>query len=402
MRDVPVARAIPPVESAWQALEMGESRPPIRLHRPELGPEEEVAVLASLRAGDLSGDGPHVARLAERLVALTGIPHALPQPSATAALETAFDALELGPGDEVVVPSFTFPTTVSGLLTRGVTIVFADVDPETLCLAPGDVARVASPRTRALLPVDYAGVAADLPALRAACPRSDLLVIEDAAHAVGTRVDGCHVGAQADATVFSFHQTKNMTCGEGGALLLHDDAIARRAEVLGDKGTNRGAFLRGEVARYEWVASGGSGQLADPLAAILLAQLDKLEAITDARRAVAASYDEAFASLFDEGALRPQRESAGCRRNGHLYVVRTRDGEARARLLATLAADGIEAAFHFVPLHTTAFARKIVGAPRPLPVTDDVGETLVRLPIHAGLAEDDVLRVIESVRRGVA
>ncbi|MCB9899532.1 MAG: DegT/DnrJ/EryC1/StrS family aminotransferase [Planctomycetes bacterium] len=379
---------------------MGESRPPIRLHRAELGPEEERAVLASLRTGELSGDGPHVGRLAERLAALCGVPHVHLLPSATAALELACAALALGPGDEVVVPAFTFPTTVSGLLARGATIVFADVDAQTLCLAPDDVARVVGPRTRALLPVDYAGVSADLSGLRAAAGR-DVLVIDDAAHAVGTRFDDRPLGADADATVFSFHQTKNVTCGEGGALLLRDDDVARLAEVLADKGTNRGAFRRGEVVRYEWVASGSSGQLADPLAAIVLAQLDKLEAITDARRAVAAAYDEAFAELFDDGTLRPQRTPERCRRNGHLYVVRTRDGRARDRLLATLADDGIEAAFHFVPLHTTGFARRTIGPPRVLPVTEDAGATLVRLPIHAGLDEAALERVIAAVRRGV-
>ena len=373
---------------------------PIPYHLPDLGPEEEAAVVACLRSGRLGGDGPACHRVEAALRERTGAPFALLTTSATHALELALAALGIGQGDEVVLPSFTFPSTANCVLQRGAVPVFADVRADTLELDPDDAARVLSPRTAALLPVDYGGVGCDLSALRAlarAAPRP-VAIVEDAAQGLGASRDGVALGAGADAGVISFHATKNATCGEGGVLLLSDPDAARRAEVVREKGTNRAAFLRGEVPRYEWVAQGSSYVLSDLLAALLEAQLAKLERLTEARRALAARYDAAFADLFAAGVLRPQLVPAGCRNNAHVYALRARTAGAQKALRAHLAARGIEAPFHFVPLHTTAFARAQWGEPRRLPVTDDAWATLFRLPLYPSLSSSSQQRVIEAVR----
>jgi dTDP-4-amino-4,6-dideoxygalactose transaminase len=379
---------------------MGAPRP-IPFHLSDVGPEELAAATACLQSGRLGGDGPLCRQAEAALAELTGCRHVLLVTSATHALELALLALGIGPGDEVVLPSFTFPSTANCVLQRGARPVFADVRADTLELDPADAASVLSPRTAAILPVDYGGTAADLPALRAVAgaapgPRRVALV-EDAAQGIASRRGGAHAGAGADAAALSFHATKNLTCGEGGALLLGDEALFRRAEVARDKGTNRAAFQRGEVAHYEWVAQGSSYVLSDLLAAVLLAQLRRLPALTDARRALAARYDGAFAGLFASGLLRPVATPPDARPNGHLYALRTRDGSARDGLRAHLAARGIEAPFHFVPLHTTAFARRLLGPPRALPVTDDAWATLLRLPLYPRLADDEQQRIIDAV-----
>ena len=375
---------------------------PIPLHRPMLGEAEREAVTRCLAEGQLDGDGPRGRAIEARLASITGSRHVLLTTSATAALELALQLLDLGPGDEVVCPSFAFPSSANAILRCGATPVFADVHAEHLCLDPDDVARVTTAATRAVLPVDYGGVGCDPVALRDACGRDDILLVQDAAHGIGARRHGRHVGLDADATALSFHVTKNVTCGEGGALLLQRDELASRAEVLREKGTNRAAFLRGEVPRYEWVDVGTSGAPSDLLAALLDAQLDRLDDWTALRRSQVRAYDEALTPHFEAGRLVPQRVPPGCEPNGHLYVIRTRDGVARRALAAHLSAAGIEAPIHFVPLHSTAFAARRLGPQRPLPVTDLVGETLLRLPIGPHLRPGDQQRVIDELQRALA
>jgi len=379
---------------------MGD-QPAIPLHQPQLGDEEVAALQRCLEDGHLAGDGPVGRRVERLLVEITGSRHVLLTTSATAALEIALELLGIVPGDEVVCPSFGFPSSANAVLLRGATPIFADIDEQTLCLDPADVAAVATNATAALLPVDYASVAADLPALRAACPRDDVLVLEDAAHGIGARAHGKHLGLDAEAAAISFHATKNLTSGEGGALLLQDDALAARAEVLREKGTNRAAFLRGEVDRYEWVDVGTSGAPSDLLAALLEVQLQRLDSWTSIRQHQAEAYESALAELFSEGLLRPQHVPAHCEPNGHLYSVRVRDAETRRRLAAHMAAAGIAAPIHFVPLHGTAFAARRLGPQRPLPVTERVGATLLRLPMGPHLTEGDQQRVVQQLHTGL-
>ncbi|MFT7461998.1 MAG: dTDP-4-amino-4,6-dideoxygalactose transaminase [Pseudohongiellaceae bacterium] len=349
-----------------------------------------------LDLGRIDGDGPCGQQVEGLLEALTGSPHVLLTNSGTAALELALELHGVGPGHEVICPSFTFPSTANAVLRVGARPVFADVSPATLCLDPDDVATLASPATRAVIPVDYAGIGCDISELRQVCPEGTS-IIEDAAHGVGALLNGRHLGVDADSAALSFHASKNITSGEGGALMVPDDALAKIAEVRREKGTNRAAFLRGEVDHYEWVDTGTSATLAEPLAAILLAQLARVDELTDARRRLVSRYRSGLAAAFDDGWLRPLSPPANAQTNGHLFAVRARDLPARKALQAGLADVGIEAPIHFAPLHESAFAKNQLEPQRPLPVTTDAGATLLRLPLFAELSDESQDRVIERI-----
>jgi dTDP-4-amino-4,6-dideoxygalactose transaminase len=384
----------------WQSPDVADTTP-IPFHVSDLGPEESVAAAECVRSGLIAGDGALGQKAEEVLCEITGSAHALLVTSATHALELAAAALDLGPGDEVICPSFAFPSTANCILQRGATPIFADIDADTLNLDPEDVARVASPRTRAVMPVDYAGIGCNVDALREAAASGGatarVAVIEDAAQGMDAYRDDAHLGTAADAGALSFHATKNITCGEGGALLLRDESVFRKAEIVREKGTNRAEFMRGEIPKYEWVGQGSSYVLSDILAALLLVQFDKLPELTARRLQIKARYDEAFAELAASGRLRLQVEPADTRPNGHIYAVRATDATAKVALRAHLDAHGVPAPFHFVPLHTTAYATSTFGEPRDLPVTADAWNTLLRLPIHPSLSDDQVQRVIDAV-----
>src|ERR1051326_1660015 len=231
---------------------MSQSREMIPLSRADIGEEEVAAAVRSLRSGRLCGDGPATKRVERMLSERLGCPHVLLTTSCTHALELALMALGVGPSDEVILPSFTFVSTAHAVLRQGATPVFADIREDTFNLDPADVRRRITPHTRAIVPVHYAGVACDMEALRTLASEHDLLLIEDAAQALNATYRGRPLGTWGDAAGFSFHETKNVTCGEGGALVIRDEAVARRAEIMREKGTNRAAFLRGEGDRYTW------------------------------------------------------------------------------------------------------------------------------------------------------
>ncbi len=376
----------------------------IPFHVPDLDDRERDAVLLALTSGQLGGDGELGRRAETRLAELTGADHVLLVTSATHALELALLTLGVGPGDEVLVPSFAYPSNANSILLRGATPVFVDVSEDTLDLDPDDAASVVTERTVAVMPIDYGGVGCDVLGLKAqlgAVAGRDIAVVQDSAHGFLSRRDGQHLGTAADFGVLSFHVTKNIVSGEGGALFIQDDALAARAEVIREKGTNRAAFLRGEVPFYEWVAMGSSYGLSDLLASILLVQLDKAEALTARRRAIVTRYDAELADVFERGLLRPQVIPDNCEANGHLYPLRTDDPASCKALRAHLAEAGVTAPFHFVPLHSAAYAREHLGARRNLPVTDRVWNTLLRLPVYPSLTDADQGRVIAATRSGV-
>lgn len=384
----------------WQSPGVADTTP-IPFHVSDLGPEESVAAADCVRSGLLAGDGPLGQQAERTLSKITGSAHTLLVTSATHALELAVAALDIGPGDEVICPSFAFPSTANCILQRGATPIFADIDAETLNLDPEDVARVASKATRAVMPVDYAGIGCEVAALREAAASGGatgpVAVIEDAAQGMDAYRGEAHLGTAADAGALSFHATKNITCGEGGALLLRDEGVFRKAEIIREKGTNRAEFMRGAIDRYEWVGQGSSYVLSDVLASVLLVQLGKLAGLTKRRLLIKQRYDSAFAELCASGHLRRQVEPADARPNGHIYALRTRDETAKTALREHLRTLGVPAPFHFVPLHDTAFARERLGEPRVLPVTADAWATLLRLPIHPSLSDEQVQRVIDAV-----
>jgi dTDP-4-amino-4,6-dideoxygalactose transaminase len=369
---------------------------PIPLSRPWIG-EAESAKVAQALAGRLSGDGPIGRRVEQRLQEITGARRVLLTTSCTHALELALLALGVGPGDEVICPSFTFVSTANAALRVGARPVFADIEEETLGLDPEDVARRVTPRTRVVLPVHYAGLPGQLEPLLALAHARGLRVVEDAAQAFDATWRGRALGTLGDAGCLSFHETKNITCGEGGALLLNDPQLAERAEVAREKGTNRSRFLRGEVDKYTWVAEGSSYILSDVLAALLDAQLDRRAAISERRAHLAARYRQELGSWARAHGVRFPAEPADAQPNHHIFFLLLPDAAARDRLLDQLRARRIGAAFHYVPLHSSPFGRTLAGDVS-LPVTDRMAETLVRLPLYPQLREDQLARVCDAVR----
>jgi dTDP-4-amino-4,6-dideoxygalactose transaminase len=360
--------------------------------------ETELARVREALAGRTSGDGPFGRRVEARLAELLGVPRVLLTTSCTHALELGLLALGIGPGQEVVCPSFTFVSTANAILRVGASPVLADIEETSLGLDPADAERRLSPRTAAILPVHYAGFAAPMDELLDLARRRDLKVVEDAAQGLGASFRGQPLGALGDAGCFSFHETKNVTCGEGGALALQDRNVAERAEIIREKGTNRAAFLRGEVDKYTWVAEGSSYVLSDVLAAILDAQLDKHERIEARRAEIAARYRQGLLRWAEAEGVRLPAQAPDRATNNHIFHLIFPSEAARDAKQQALRARGVMATFHYVPLHSSPFGRTLPGTRGTFPVSERVAGRLLRLPMHPLLDDADVERVIEAVK----
>jgi dTDP-4-amino-4,6-dideoxygalactose transaminase len=358
--------------------------------------EEAVA------SGRLSGNGPFGDRCAARLQASTGARGALMVHSATAALEMAALLCDLEPGDEVLMPSYTFVSTANAFVLRGATPVFCDVRPDTLNLDEQRLEEAITERTRAIVPVHYAGVGCEMDAICELAGRYGLRVVEDAAQGICASYRGRPLGSLGDAAALSFHESKNVTSGEGGALLVNAPEWARRAEVIQEKGTDRLRFFRGEVDHYTWRDVGSSFLLGELGAAYLLAQLEDAEQITADRLATWNRYHERFAALEQSGGVRRPVVPAHCAHNAHMYYLLLEDRHARDELIRGLAAQDISAYFHYVPLHSAPAGRRLARAAHDMAVTDSAAARLVRLPLWAGMQERDVERVAEVVSRVLA
>jgi dTDP-4-amino-4,6-dideoxygalactose transaminase len=349
-------------------------------------------------AGRVAGNGPFGQRVEERLQKMLAGRRVLLVTSCTHALELGLLALGIGPGMEVICPSFTFVSTANAILRVGARPVFAEIDETTLGLDPADVATRVTPRTAALLPVHYAGIAPDMDALMAIARGRNLRLVEDAAQGLAASYRGQPLGTIGDVGSFSFHETKNVTCGEGGALVVGDPVIAARAEIIREKGTNRSAFLRGEVDKYTWVDEGSSYIQSDVLAAILDAQLDKLPVIQERRRAVTLRYRERLGDWARRRGVRLPPELPDRETNDHLFAMLLPEARQRDPFIAFLKSRGVGATFHYVPLHSSPFWIQYAGAAPSLPVTDRVAASLVRLPLHPRLSEEDLDRVVAAVQ----
>lgn len=369
----------------------------IPFSKPLLGEEERQIVLRALEEGALGGNGPYTSVLCQTIQALFNVRHAVATTSASDALELAMMALDVRPGDEVILPSFTFVSAANAVLRQGGRPVFVDIEPESWNIDPDDIERHITPATRGIIPVHYAGLGCAMERISQLARAHRLWVVEDAAQAIGARYAGRYLGTFGDCGCYSFHITKNLTCGEGGALVTNDEALAHRAEVIAEKGTNRPAFLRGQVDRYTWVALGSSFILSDLLAALMIEQLKKLDEINGRRVALWQCYHTELADLEAQGRIvrpvkRPQAEH-----NGHIYAFLCADVGRRDRVLAALNARGVGATFHYVPLHSSPYARRHGLYTGDLPVTDRVSASLVRLPLYPELTAEDQTYVIESV-----
>jgi len=358
---------------------------------------EAERVAAALDRGWTGGNGPSSEHCQGLLRALTGTHGVLLTHSCTGALEMSALLADVGPGDEVILPSFTFASTANAFVLRGATPVFVDVDPDTLNIDPARAADAICDRTRLVVAVHYGGVGCDMAALGQLCCEHDLLLVEDAAQAIGATLDGRALGAIGALGTLSFHETKNISCGEGGALLVNDERFAERAEILQEKGTNRQRFARGEVDHYTWVDVGSSFLMSDVTAALLAEQLERVGEITAARLEIWEAYHAAFESFEQAGVLRRPVVPEGARHNAHLYRLMLADRAARDRVIETLAAAGIAAYFHYVPLHSAPAGRRFGRVHGPMAVTDAAAEQLVRLPLWVGITPGDVARVVQGV-----
>jgi dTDP-4-amino-4,6-dideoxygalactose transaminase len=370
---------------------------PIPFNVPQLVGNEHECIDEALASGKLSGNGRFARQCASWLEHHLDAPRALITPSCTAALEMAGLLTNLQPGDEVIVPSFTFVSAANAFALRGAVPVFVDVLPDTLNIDPDAIEAAITDRTRAIVVVHYGGVGCDMERIMELAALHSLTVIEDAAHSLPASWRGQQLGSIGDMATFSFHETKNVQCGEGGALVVNDESLIGRAEIVQDKGTDRARFFRGESDKYTWRDLGSSFLLSEVAAAFLWAQLAHVDVITAERRAIWARYHEAFEPLEDAGLIRRPTVPDGCVHGGHLYYLLVPSADMRGRFIDALDSEGVHAVFHYVPLHNSPAGARLGRASGTLPVTCDVSARLVRLPLWAGLGEER----IETVTRAV-
>lgn len=376
---------------------MTDRSEPIPFNRPFVaGPDVEHAVEA-MRSTHQHGDGPFTRRATELLAEVSGSAHPLLTTSCTHALEMAALLLELGPGDEVVVPSFTFVSTAGAVALRGATPVFADVRPDTLNLDAEAFRAAVTPRTRAVFLVHYGGVACDMDAICDIAERHGIAIVEDNAHGLGARYRGRALGTFGALATQSFHDTKNVQCGEGGALLVNDPALVERAEVVREKGTNRSRFLRGQVDKYTWEDLGSSYLPSDVSAAFLLGQLESFAEIQSARHRVWDAYAEGLASWAAEHGVALQAVPDGVEHPAHVFPLLLPTSEDQDGLIARLRDRGVTAPFHYLPLHLSPAGRRYGRTSGDCAVTTDVSRRLVRLPLFAGMTSGQVERVLDEV-----
>lgn len=370
----------------------------IPFNRPGLAGPELDLVAEAVASGRISGDGAFTRRCQELLERELGVPRCFLTTSCTHALELAALLLDIGPGDEVIVPSFTFVSTANAFALRGARPVFADSRPDTLNLDEERLAALVTRRTRAIVAVHYAGVGCAMERVGEVAAAHGLAVVEDNAHGLFGRYRGRWLGTFGALATQSFHETKNFTCGEGGALLVNDPALVARAEILREKGTDRSRFFRGEVDKYTWVDVGSSYLPSDLLAAFLAAQLEAREAVQARRRAIWEAYRDGLADWAEEQGVGLPVVPDDCEQAYHLFYLMLPSLDARTALIDHLRAREIHAVFHYVPLHLSAMGRRFGGRPGDCPVAETAGDRLLRLPFFNGLRADEQERVIAAVR----
>jgi dTDP-4-amino-4,6-dideoxygalactose transaminase len=358
----------------------------------------ELEYLAQAIAdGHVSGDGAFTRRCHELLERQLGVGKVLLTTSCTHALEMAALLLDIEPGDEVIVPSFTFVSTINAFVLRGAQPVFADVRPDTLNLDESLLEGLITPRTKAVLPVHYGGVGCEMDAIADIARRHGIAVVEDNAHGLFGKYKGQYLGTFGCMATQSFHETKNFSCGEGGALLINEPRYAERAEILREKGTNRSRFFRGQVDKYSWVDIGSSYLPSDMLAAFLFGQLEAAERIQAKRRLVWEYYGAHLADWACRNDVRLPIVPEHCEQPHHVFYVLMPSLEAQQAFIEHLRQRGVLAVFHYLPLHLSDMGRRFGGQPGACPVTESVSDRLVRLPLYASLAEDEMAHVVEAV-----
>lgn len=373
----------------------------IPLHKPFWGKKAENAVIAAMRTGAGTADGPYSAIMRKKFAVLTGAATALPVTSCTHAMEAIVASVGAKKGDEVIVPSFTLASTATAVMIRGARPVFADIDPITFSLDPADVEKKITPKTVGIMTVHYAGMAGPhFDALMDMARKHKLWVAEDAAHCVGSFYKRKHLGTFGIAGAFSFHGTKNIACGEGGAIVTNDARLAERLEIFRAIGTDRQAFLQGKVSIYQWVGEGSSYFLSDIFANLINIQLDQIDRINKDRNQIASQYTKSFASFADKVQL-PVIPQGMTQPNWHIYALKFPSVDMRKKFVTAMREKDIEVSTHYVPLHSSPMGITLGGGKRRLPVTDDVAATLVRMPIYAGMKESEIAFVVATAQKAL-
>jgi dTDP-4-amino-4,6-dideoxygalactose transaminase len=370
---------------------------PIWFNRPAVTGREADYMQLALSSGVISGDGAFTKRCHQLLEEITGAQKALLTTSCTHALEMAALLLDMGEGDDVICPAFTFVSSVNAFVLRGARPVFVDVRRDTLNLDERLLEAAITPRTKAIVVVHYAGVACDMDAIGAIAARHGIPVVEDNAHGLFGRYRGRPLGSFGRLATLSFHETKNVTCGEGGALLVNDVALIERAEVIREKGTNRSRFFRGEIDRYTWVDVGSSYLPSDLLAAYLTAQLEEREEIQRKRHQIWSRYAAELAGWAATHGVRMPVVPEGRDHPAHIFYLVFPSLESRTAFIAHMRSRQILTVFHYQPLHLSEMGRRLGGHDGQCPVTEEAGDCLVRLPLYFQLSLADQARIIESV-----
>lgn len=369
--------------------------PRIPFNKPFIAGKELYYIAQAVALGNISGDGHFTQRCSALLEERFGIHKVLMTPSCTAALEMAAMLCDIGPGDEVIMPSFTFVSTANAVVRLGATPVFVDIRPDTLNIDDALIEDAITDRTKAIFPVHYAGIGCEMDRIMAIAQKYDLWVVEDAAQGVNSFYDGRALGSIGHLGCYSFHETKNYICGEGGALTINDPELVERAEIIRDKGTNRKQFFRGQVDKYTWVDVGSSYVPSEICCAFLYGQLELLDEISARRHEIYQGYRNQLQPLEARGLLRLPHISEDCASNYHLFYVLLGDEATRDRLLDHLNEHGIHAVFHYVPLHSSPMGRNYCSD--DLPETELASGRLLRLPFYHEFKADEQLRVVRCI-----
>ena len=369
----------------------------IPFNRPSFLGNEQVYIAKAIANGHISGDGPFTKKCQQLIQEVLGVPKVLLTPSCTHALEMAALLLDLHPGDEVIVPSFTFVSTVNAFVLRQAKPVFIDIRADTLNLDENQLEGLVTSKTKAIVVVHYAGIGCEMDTVIDVCKRFSIPVIEDNALGLFGKYKGRYLGTFGCLATQSFHETKNFTCGEGGALLINDPKYIERAEIIREKGTNRSKFFRGQVDKYSWVDIGSSYLLSDISAAFLYAQLEFIEEIQNKRKQI---WDYYYIQLKDwaaENAVQLPIVPSYCEQSYHMFYIVLPVKEQRQMLIEHLKTQGILAVFHYLPLHLSQMGRRFGGKQGDCPVTEEVSEKILRLPLYNSININDQDRVIETI-----
>lgn len=370
----------------------------IRFNFPHLVGAELGYIQDAVERGRLAGDGEYTKKCSELLANyLNASSSVLLTHSCTAALEMCALLADIQPGDEVIMPSYTFVSTANAFVLRGGVPVFVDIRPDTLNIDESLIEAAITPRTKAIVPVHYAGVACEMDAIMDIAQRHKLLVIEDAAQALGSSYRGRKLGTIGDLAAFSFHETKNIISGEGGALVINNPRFVERAEIIREKGTNRSRFFRGEIDKYTWVDVGSSYLPSEVVAAFLFAQLQHIDEINSMRMVIWRQYESALQCLEANGLASLPVIPNECAHNGHLFYLLTRSHGDQVAVLGALKEKGINAVFHYIPLHSTNAGRGFGRIGSSMPVTDDLPSRLIRLPLYPALTKDKIAYISATV-----